>query len=129
MNDPVRDYLERQGYADYIIEGGVEYLLTSWESTVASIIDGDVPDYNSYLKCMDRRRILDETLKLIPIYQQTWYQQRVFEADDRLKQHLVFVAEPLCGLALATERGYSAERQWWYFHRPRLVNETWPEAA
>ena len=58
MNDPVRDYLERQGYAEYIIQGGVEYLLTTWESTVTSIVNGDQVDFNSYLKSMDRRRIL-----------------------------------------------------------------------
>ena len=60
MNDPVRDYLKRQGYAGYIVEGGVEYLLTTWESTVSSIVAGDLVDYNSYLKSMDRRRILEE---------------------------------------------------------------------
>ncbi len=88
MNDPVREYLERQGYADYIIEGGVEYLLTSWESTVSSITEGEVPDYTQYVKSMDRRRILEETLALIPLYQQAWYHQRVYEADHQLRQHL-----------------------------------------
>ena len=129
MNDPVRDYLHQQGYAQYIVEGGVEYLLTAWESTVASITEGDVLDYNSYVKCMDRRRILEETLNLIPMYQQAWYHKRVYDADERIKQHLVFVEAPLCGPAIAAEQGYSPDEQWWYFYRPRLVDASWPEAA
>ena len=128
MNDPVRDYLEHLGYADYIIEGGVEYLLASWESTVASITEGEIPDYNQYLKSMDRRRILEETLALIPFYQQAGYHKRVYEADRQLRQHLRFTDEPLCGLAVAAEKGYTPERQWWYYHRPWLTNGTWPHA-
>ncbi len=128
MNDPVREYLERQGYADYIIEGGVEYLLTSWESTVSSIIEGEVPDYTQYVKSMDRRRILEETLALIPLYQQAWYHQRVYEADHQLRQHLTVSEQPLCGPAVAAEKGYTPDRQWWYFHRPRRVNGAWPNA-
>ena len=128
MNDPVRDYLERQGYADYIIEGGVEYLLTSWESTVSSIAEGEILDYNQYVKSMDRRRILEETLALIPSYQQAGYHKRVYEADRQLRQHLTFTDEPLCGPEVAVEKGYTPERQWWYYHRPRLANGTWPHA-
>ncbi len=129
MNDPVREYLERQGYADYIIEGGVEYLLASWESTVSSITEGKIPGYNQYVKSMDRRRILEETLALIPLYQQAWYHKRVYEADRQLRQHLTFTDEPLCGPAVAVEKGYTPERQWWYYHRPRLANRTWPHAS
>ena len=129
MNDPVRNYLKRQGYAGYIVEGGIEYLLTTWESTVSSIVDGDLLDYNAYVKSMDRRRILEETLALIPMYQQAWYHKRVYEADDRIKQYLIFVEAPLCGPAVAIEKGYSPEREWWYFHRPRLMDQTWPETA
>lgn len=129
MNDPVREYLKRQGYADYIIEGGIEYLLASWESTVTSITEGEVPDYNQYLKSMDRRRILEETLALIPMYQQAWYHKRIYEADHRLKPYLTFTEEPLCGPALAAEKGYTPERQWWYYYRPWQIQGAWPSPS
>jgi hypothetical protein len=126
-DDPVRDFLERNGYADYIVEGGVDYLLTSWESTVASVIEGDIPDYTSYLRSVDRRRILQETLALIPMYEQDWYLKRVYAADDQIKPHLILTQIPLCGPAVATEQGYTPERHWWYYRRPCVVDETWLE--
>ncbi len=126
MSDPVRDYLERQGYAVYIVEGGVEYLLTSWEDMVLSVQKGEALDYNQYLKGMDRRRMLEETLALIPLYQQAWYHRRVYEADEQIRQYLVTTEAPICGPALAAERGYTPERDWWYFHRPRHMDASWP---
>jgi hypothetical protein len=127
VNDPVRAFLEQQGYACYIVEGGLDYLLTSWESTVASIVDGEVMDYNAYLKCMDRRRILEETLALIPSEEQAYYLKQVEEADEELKRHLIGTSMPLCGQVVAIEQGYSPQRQWWYYYRPRVVDNSWPE--
>ncbi len=128
MSDPVRDYLERQGYAGYIVEGGVEYLLTSWEDMVLAVQEGEAFDYNHYVKGMDRRRMLEETLALIPLYQQAWYHRRVYEADQKIRQYLVATEAPICGPAVAAERGYTPERDWWYFHRPRRTDASWPGA-
>lgn len=127
VNDPVRDFLEQQGYACYIVEGGLDYLLTTWKSTVASIVEGETMDYNTYLRCMDRRRILEEALALVPSKEQAFYQRQVEEADQKLKQRLIGTSMPLCGHVVATEQGYTPQRQWWYYYRPRTVDETWPE--
>lgn len=127
MGDPVRDYLRQHGYADYIVEGGVEYLLSDWESLVDGVAAGEPPAYNLYLKGLDRRRILEEALALTPLYEQAWYHPRIYAADTRFRQHVVETAVPLCGPVVAAEKGYSPERHWWYFRRPQRVE--WPEAA
>lgn len=37
MNDPIKDYCKKKGFADFVVEGGLDYLVPSWERTVAHI--------------------------------------------------------------------------------------------
>ena len=122
MHDPVREYLRQQGYAEYIVEGGFDYLLDDWESLVEAVRNGELPDDVQYARGMDRRRILDETLPLLPLHKQAWYYQRVFEADAELRSLLEPTDEPLCGTAVAREKGYTPDQHWWYYHRLKLAS-------
>ncbi|MFQ5571703.1 MAG: hypothetical protein ACE5G0_18640 [Rhodothermales bacterium] len=126
MTDPVREYLSRHGYAAYIVEGGLDYLLDAWETMVAAVSEGQILDRNQFISGMDLRRILEETLAFIPLYEQAGYYKRVIEADQKIRQHLVASETPLCDQEMASIYGYTPERHWWYFYRPRQVNETWP---
>ncbi len=36
----IRDFCEQQGYADFVVDGGLDYLIRSYEYTVQEVVDG-----------------------------------------------------------------------------------------
>lgn len=126
MSDTIRSYLKEKGYAEYIIEGGLEYLIIAWEDVVEKLVDGAVPPYQGYLNDMHRRRILQEAIAAAPTGQQEDYAIRLFEIDSYLLPHLIPTTSCICGMEEALIHDYSPHGHWWYFHRPKAVDETWP---
>lgn len=125
MDDPVREYLQHRGYADFVVAGGLKGLVDGWERVVDSIVRGEEQFQDDYLNDMDGRRILAEALAVAsPAERQRW-EARVRAADDRVRPHLVPTAKCLWGEENAARYGYTRERDWWYYHRPRAVEAHW----
>jgi hypothetical protein len=121
MKDVVREYLSAKGYADRVVGGGIPYLVAAWERTAASIVAGKAQDWDDYLDAMDGRRILEEALSIaLPEERAKWI-SRVRAADDQGRAHLVPTEVCIWGEANAEKHGYSRERDWWYYHRPRAL--------
>ncbi len=64
MSDPVREYLKQKGYAQHVIEGGLQHLVSNWELVVNEIAQGYRSYEEEYLNDMDGRRIIEEVLRL-----------------------------------------------------------------
>lgn len=125
MCDRVREYLQRQQYADFVVSGGLAGLVAAWERVVDSIARGDEQCEDDYLNDADGRRILPEALAVAPAAARREWEPRVLAADARLRPHLVPTTECLWGEQKAAQHGYSRERDWWYYHRPRVVDASW----
>jgi hypothetical protein len=125
MSDPVRDFLERHQYADSVVAGGLPGLVNAWEAVVNSVARGDVQHEDDYLNDMDGRRILAEALAVAPMEERRRWESRVAVADAAVRRHLVPTTECLWGAANAAKYAYSRDREWWYFHRPRVVDASW----
>lgn len=118
--DRVRRFLERRGSPRHVVEGGLEGLLAGWEATVAAVADGYRLDtLDDYLNDLDGRQILDEALAIAPRAEGVRLQGRLDAADARFRALVIPAAHCLWGDRAATEHGWRADRNWWYWSRPR----------
>ena len=53
MSDPVRDYLQKKGCADHVINGGLAGLVETWEGIVESVAEGYSLGLDDYLNDLD----------------------------------------------------------------------------
>ena len=127
MNDPVREYCRKKGYADHVIQGGIGYLVESWEQIVQSIANGETQYKYDYLNDLDGRQILEEVLKVANSDQRKRFSTRIEVADQRFLSLTISTRECLWGSKNAIKHGWTREKHWWYFRRPPNVDVAeWP---
>src|SRR6266571_4266274 len=90
-----------------------------------SVVSGEAQYQDDYLNDMDGRRILEEALQVAPPEERSKWLEHVRTADERIREHLVSTSECIWGEENAAKHGYSRERDWWYYHRPRSVGQGW----
>lgn len=123
--DRLVEYLAGRGYAAHVVGNGLEGLLRGWEETVASVASGEEQFQDDYLNDVDGRRILEEALPYVEGEELSAALDRIRAADARIRPHLVPTAECLWGEPNALKYGYSRDRDWWYYHRPEKVDQSW----
>jgi hypothetical protein len=114
--DPVREFLKRRGSAEHVVRGGLPGLVENWERVVESVKRGYNLGLDDYLNDMDGRQLLDEALKLAKADKA--YIERVRRADESMRRLVKPIVRSLWGEENAKERGWSAEKNWWYFAVP-----------
>jgi len=120
MSDIVREYLRERGCAQHVINGGLEALVEAWEKTVGSVEKGYELGLDDYLNDLDGRQLIEETLPLVGEKAQK-YQERVDHADERMRKQVRLTGRCLWGDEAASEHGWSAGKNWWYFSEPRTA--------
>jgi hypothetical protein len=125
MTDSARRFLLERHYPDHVVEGGLERLLRHWEDVAESVAQGEVQYQDDYLNDMDGRAILEELLPHLEASERAEAQRRLARADARLRTQLIPTSGCIWGEENARKHGYSRERDWWYYHRPRVVDDTW----
>ena len=124
MSDPVRDYLRERGCADHVVEGGLKQLVEGWENTVAEVVHGYKFGLDDYLNDLDGRQLIEEVMSINQGANRLKYGERVRRADERMRKVVTITGRCLWGDGAASEHGWSAERNWWYFSEPnRAVRE------
>jgi hypothetical protein len=118
-NDPVRDYLRRSGAPYSVVAQGLRGLVENWERVVAQVLQGYNLTLDDYLNDMDGRQLLENALELAPEEVRIAFLPRVHDADMRVRLNLVPVGRCLWGGIVADDEGWTEERNWWYFERPR----------
>jgi len=118
-HDPVREYLRQSGAPYSVVAQGLRGLVENWERVVAQVLEGyDLP-LDDYLNDMDGRQLLDNALQLAPEEVREGFLSRVHDADGRIRPQLVAAGRCLWGNIVASDEGWTAERHWWYFEKPR----------
>ena len=51
-------------------------------------------------------------------------EDRLAEADALIRPHVIPTAQCIWGDENARKHGYTRDRDWWYYHRPRVVDDT-----
>ena len=118
--DPVRRYLQERGAAAHVVEGGLDGLVRGWEETVESVAGGYPLDtLDDYLNDLDGRQILADALAVAARNDAERLRPRITAADARFRALVVPTARPLWGERAATAHGWTPDRSWWYWSRPR----------
>ncbi len=118
-NDPVRDYLRRSGAPYSVVAQGLRGLVENWERVVAQVLQGYNLTLDDYLNDMDGRQLLENALELAPEEVRNAFLPRVHDADMQIRLNLVPAGRCLWGGIVADDEGWTEERNWWYFERPR----------
>jgi len=128
MSGRVREYLIDEQYPKHVVSGGLPHLVANWEATAAGIRDGSPAYvmYEEFLNDMDGRRILQECLDLLRADEAAAVRRRVAQADQLFRDATLPTAHCIWGDATADERGYSRDKDWYYFRRPEEVDGSWP---
>jgi hypothetical protein len=114
----VRAFLEARGCDAAVIERGLDGLIADWEEVAAAIDRGYPLDtLDDYLNDMDTRQLIHDVVAAIPRAAQA-VAARLAAADRRAKARLEPRGTCLWGAPLAVSRGWSPEREWWYFMQP-----------
>lgn len=119
-----REYLRSKPYPSHFVAGGVEQLVSDWERTAQSVAAGEEQYQDDYLNDMDGRAIIEEVLSHLGGGSETT-RKRVEAADRLIRKHLVPTDECIWGETNALKHGYTREKDWWYYHRPKVVDRTW----
>ena len=118
--DPVRQYLQERGAAAHVVAGGLEGLVRGWEETVAAIDAGYPLDtLDDYLNDLDGRQMLDDARAAATREDTERLRPRIAAADARFRSLVIPTRRPLWGARAASAHGWTAERSWWYWSRPR----------
>jgi hypothetical protein len=123
-HDPVGDFLRSKGYPEHVVDGGLERLLSGWESTAHAVATGQTSEMDGYLNDLDQRQIIDEIQRHVPqaIHGAIW--TRLEMADARFLSSVERSEHSLWGDRNAEDNGWTADNNWWYFHRaPSSVEE------
>ena len=118
MKDPVKEFCLQKGYAQHVVEGGLDYLITSWERTSKQTANGYSLGIDDFLNDMDGRRILGDVLKVASEEQKQSIELRLKEADELFIASTEDSAACIWGKANEEELGYSREKDWYYYRIP-----------
>jgi hypothetical protein len=117
--DPVQTLLRARGCPERIVEGGISGLVEDWEQVVAHIAAGYKLGLDDWLNDMDVRQILADSLALATTAAPKKLMTRIRAADEKLKELVAPAGRCLWGDGLAKRNGWTLEKNWWYFMRPR----------
>ena len=118
MNDPIKEFCLQKGYAQHVVEGGLDYLVTSWEKTSTETATGYVLGFDDFLNALDGRQILGEVLQVSPEEQKQSLQSRLKKADKLFMVSTVESATCIWGKSNEEQFGYSRKENWYYYRIP-----------
>ncbi|HRC56520.1 MAG: hypothetical protein IPI49_25765 [Myxococcales bacterium] len=115
--EDVSKFLRARGCPEFVIEGGLEGLLASWERFAAGLALGYTLGLEEYLNDLDTRQILADLLLNVPAAAFV-AMHRVAAADELVRTSTRPHAVCLWGADNAQRHGYTADHNWWYFAVP-----------
>jgi hypothetical protein len=127
MHDSIRDYrVPQKPLSRRVADLSFDLLIDRWESHVDQIAQNRLGDRDEYLNAMDTRQVLAEAIAVANEMQSVAVLPRLAEADRRFRSLVLFTEVCAWGAYNAYRHGWTREREWWYWTRPRRVT-FWPE--
>ena len=114
----IQEYCKQRKFTDFVIEGGLEYLISKWEKMVLRVKNGCTMTKDEYLNDMGTRRIINEVWLPASDDQIAQYQEQLKDADEEYFDSTVSCEECIWGSKNAAKYGYIQEVDWWYYHFP-----------
>lgn len=124
----MRAYCRRRGYGKHVVEGGINYLMRSWERTAANLAAGRrPPTFDEYLNDMDTRQILFEVIPLATDEEWENIQKTLDQADAIVLANTEPSERCIWGEGKAQRDGLKSDTHWWYFRTPVKLSGDWIE--
>jgi hypothetical protein len=117
--DPVRDFLGKKGCPEPVLDGGLPGLVENWEQVVEAVRKGYALTLDDYLNDLDGRQMIEEALQLAPEAEREKMRERVGRADKKMRGLIEPAGKCLWGSEVAEAEGWTPEKNWWYFSRPK----------
>jgi hypothetical protein len=128
--DDVRAFLRERGMADEVVAAGVEGFVERWEQAAREAERERYPfGIEDWLNELDGRQLASELAGAFPASLGAALAARLAEADARVRAATEESLACLWGEALAKRMHWTRERQWWYWLRPRAVDEDFEGGA
>ena len=123
--DPKSDceFLQAKGAPPHVVKRGLAGLMEDWEKVVVLIGRGYDSGLDDYLNDMDLRQLLEETFKVVSEGEKQKFQERLQEADARMRSLTKPASKCLWGEKVAQEEGWNREKNWWYYARPLKADQ------
>ena len=124
--DRVRQYLRRRGCTPSVVKGGLEGLVSHWESAVGAVAEGYDLTLRDYRQDMEMRDLLSGALDAAGGQERELAEKRAERLDKRFRE-LTVECGPVSGDEAAEEDGHDPTSQWWFFRRPRQPSPDFEE--
>ena len=115
--DRIRQYLRRRGCTPSIVKGGLEGLMSHWESVVAAVEEGYDLTLADYRNDMELRDVLQGALEIATTDDRTRAEKTLEGLDQRFRD-LTLECNPVVSEEVIEENGYDPLDQWWFYRRP-----------
>ena len=120
--DAIRRHLEQREVGRHVIEGGLDYLVSSWETTASRTEVGDERWVSEeWLNDLDTREILQDLLDHVP--ESRTALDAVQRADESFAASTTPTEECQWGDDNAAREGWTRDKNWWYWREPRTPYE------
>ena len=129
MGTDINEYLSAKGYADHVVRGGLRGLVRSWAAVAEGLARSNCAYilYEEFLNDVDGRRILRECMERLTPTDLAQVSERVAEADRLFRENTVEISSCVWGDETAIKHGYRPLVDWYYYRRPKVVDEAWPD--
>jgi 5-formyltetrahydrofolate cyclo-ligase len=115
--DPIRLHLARREVGEHVIDGGLDYLVRGWERLAAGVEGGSKQwVWEEWMNYLDGREIIQDLLDNVP--ESSAVIAAVEQADKRFAASTTPTDECEWGEENATRRGWTREKNWWYWRKP-----------
>ena len=117
MMDSIRSHLTRREAGQHVIDGGLAYLVESWNRIANQVEAGDeVWMSEEWLNDLDTRELLHDLLENVPEAQRA--APEIEAADARFRGSAVATESCAWGERIARDEGWTRETHWWYWTDP-----------
>ncbi len=115
----IKEFLRGRGCPEGVVSAGVEGLIEEWERVVGQVEAGYPLGLDDYLNDMDGRELIAAVTAAVARALTPAQKRRLAAADERMRAAVLPLGRCLWGERLAAANGWDAERNWWYFSKPR----------
>lgn len=116
--DAIRRHLEQREVGPHVVEGGLDYLVSSWERLASQVEAGNEQwVWEEWVNDLDGREIIQDLLDNVPESQAAL--EAVVLADKRFTASTIRTDECQWGDHNAARHGWTRDKNWWYWRKPR----------
>lgn len=118
----IKNYLKEKGYASFVIDKGLNYLIPSWEKSIKIFSDRDL--IYDYINDLDGRKIIDEIIEFLSKEEKQIVQEELERIDTKFKKKTFEINECIYSKRIEEKHGYNRKKNWYYYRITESIFNT-----